>query len=130
MLLNSYFHRNICKASPDSQFAFIPVSCTMSQTSVHSSSGTLSIRSRPLNLFLTSTSTQCSLDYNPSVGQVHSRVCLFPLSHGFLHPQGQEHRGPAISLLLTILFSTSKDSGDYIEPIWIIKDSFPTLKSS
>ena len=33
----------------------IPVSCTMSRTSFHSSSGTLSIRSRPLNLFLTST---------------------------------------------------------------------------
>jgi len=32
----------------------IPVSCTMSRTSFHSSSGTLSIRSRPLNLFLTS----------------------------------------------------------------------------
>ena len=42
----------ICKASSDSHFAFlhffflgmvlIPVSCTMSQTSVHSSSGTLS----------------------------------------------------------------------------------------
>ena len=55
----------ICKASPDSHFAFlhffsmgmvlIPVSCTMSQSSFHSSSGTLSIRSRPLNLFLTST---------------------------------------------------------------------------
>ena len=33
----------------------IPASCTMSQTSFHSSSGTPSIRSRPLNLFLTST---------------------------------------------------------------------------
>ena len=32
----------------------IPVSCTMSWTSVYSSSGTLSIRSSPLNLFLTS----------------------------------------------------------------------------
>ena len=52
----------ICKASSDSHFAFlhffsmgmvlIPVSCTMSRTSFHSSSGTLSIRSRPLNLFL------------------------------------------------------------------------------
>ena len=31
------------------------VSCTMSQTSLHSSSSTLSIRSSPLNLFLTST---------------------------------------------------------------------------
>src|SRR5574339_596031 len=55
----------ICKASPDSHFAFlhffsmgrvlIPVSCTMSRTSFHSSSGTLSIRARPLNLFFTST---------------------------------------------------------------------------
>ena len=50
----------VCKASPDGHFAFlrffsmgmvlIPVSCTMSWTSFHSSSGTLSIRSRPLNL--------------------------------------------------------------------------------
>ena len=47
----------ICKASPDSHFAFfhffflgmvlIPVSCTLSRTSVHSSSGSLSIRSSP-----------------------------------------------------------------------------------
>ena len=33
----------------------IPVFCTMSRTSVHSSSGTLSVRSSPLNLFLIST---------------------------------------------------------------------------
>ena len=33
----------------------IPLSCTVSQTSIHSSSGTLSIRPSPLNLFLTST---------------------------------------------------------------------------
>ena len=55
----------ICKTSSDSHFAFlhffflgmvlIPVSCTMSRTSIYSSSGTLSIRSSPLNLFLTST---------------------------------------------------------------------------
>ena len=32
--------------------ALTPVSSTMSRTSVHSSSGTLSIRSSPLNLFL------------------------------------------------------------------------------
>ena len=54
----------ICKASSDSHFAFlhlfflgmvlIPVSYTMSWTSVHSSSGTLSIKSSPLNIFLTS----------------------------------------------------------------------------
>ena len=55
----------ICKASSDIDFAFlhfyflgmvlIPVSCTMSRTSIHSTSGTLSIRSRSLNLFLTFT---------------------------------------------------------------------------
>ena len=51
----------IYKASPESHFAFghffsmrmvlIPVSHTMSQTSVHSSLGTLSFRSSPLNYF-------------------------------------------------------------------------------
>ena len=56
---------SICKASPDNHFAFlhfyflgmvlIPVSHKMSRTSVHSSLGTLSIRSNPLNLFLTFT---------------------------------------------------------------------------
>ena len=35
--------------------ALLPVSYTMSQTSVHSSSGSLSIISNPLNLFVTST---------------------------------------------------------------------------
>ena len=55
----------ICNASSDNQLAFlhffsmglvlIPVSCSMSRTSMHSSSGTLSIKSSPLNLFLTST---------------------------------------------------------------------------
>ena len=55
----------ICKVSSDSLFAFlhfcflgmvlISVSCTMWQTSIYCSSGTLSIRSSPLNLFLTST---------------------------------------------------------------------------
>ena len=62
LLFTSLLFTAICKASPDIHFAFlhffsmamflIPVSCTMSQTSVHSLSGTLSIRSRPLNLFL------------------------------------------------------------------------------
>ena len=65
LLLTSLLFTAICKASSDSHFHFlhffsigmvlIPVSCTMSQTSVHSSSGTLSVRSSPLNLFLTST---------------------------------------------------------------------------
>ena len=55
----------ICQSSSDNHFAFlhffflgmvlITASCIMSQTSVHSSSGTLSIRSNPLNLFVTST---------------------------------------------------------------------------
>ena len=65
LLFASLLFTAICKASSDSHFAFlhffsmgiilIPVSCTMSRTSVHSSSGNLSIRSSPLNLFLTST---------------------------------------------------------------------------
>ena len=52
LLLASPLFTAICKASSDSHFALlhffflgmvlIPVSCTMSQTSVHSSSGTLS----------------------------------------------------------------------------------------
>ena len=55
----------IYKASSDNHFAFlhlfflgmvlIPASCTMSQTSIHHSSGTLSIRSKPLNPLVTST---------------------------------------------------------------------------
>ena len=65
LLFTSLLFTAICKASSDSHFAFlhffffemvlIPVSCTVSWTSVHSSSGTLFIRSSPLNLFLTST---------------------------------------------------------------------------
>ena len=55
----------ICKASSDNHFAYLfffffgmvlfTASCTMLQTSIHSSSGTLSISSNPLNLFVTST---------------------------------------------------------------------------
>ena len=55
----------ICKASSDNYFAslhffflwiiLITTSCTMLWTSIHSSSGTLSIRSNPLNLFVIST---------------------------------------------------------------------------
>ena len=64
LLFTSLLFIAICKASSDSHFAFLHffflgmvlplVSCTMSQTPVHSSAGTLSIRSSPLNLFLTS----------------------------------------------------------------------------
>ena len=65
LLFASLLFTAICKASSDNHFVFlhffslgmvlIPVSYTMSQTSVHSSSGSLSIRFSPLNLFLTST---------------------------------------------------------------------------
>ena len=65
LLFSCLLFTAIYKASSDSHFAFlhffsmgmvlIPVSCIMSGTSVHSSSGTLSIRSSPLNIFLTST---------------------------------------------------------------------------
>ena len=66
LLFASLLFTAICKASSYNHFAFcifcfslgmvlIPVSRTMSRTSVHSSSGIPSIRSSPLNLFLTST---------------------------------------------------------------------------
>ena len=65
LLFTSLLFTAIWKASSDSHFAFlhffflgmvlIPVSYSMSWTSVHSSSGTLSIRSSPLSLFLIST---------------------------------------------------------------------------
>ena len=58
LFFTSLLFTAICKASPDSHFAFfaflfhgdilVPCLCTMSQTSIHSSSGTLSIRSSPL----------------------------------------------------------------------------------
>ena len=62
----------ICKHSLDSHFAFlrlfsvgmvlIPVSCTVSRTSVHSSSGTLSIRYRPQIYFSLPLYTHKGLD--------------------------------------------------------------------
>ena len=62
--LASLLFITIPKASSDNHFAFlhfffldmvlITASCTMSWTSVHSSSGTLFIRSNPLNLFVAS----------------------------------------------------------------------------
>ena len=62
LLFASFLFTAVSKASPDSHFAFwhfysmgmvlIAVSCTMLQTSIHSSSGSLSIRSNPLNLFV------------------------------------------------------------------------------
>ena len=63
--LASLLFSAIWKTTSDNHFAFlhffllgmvlITASCTMSQTSIHSCSGTLSIRSNPLNLFVTST---------------------------------------------------------------------------
>ena len=65
LLFASLLFTAICKASSDNHIAFlpffflemvlIPAYSTVSQSSVHTSSGTLSIRSSPLNLFLTST---------------------------------------------------------------------------
>ena len=62
--LASLLFSAIHKASSDNHFAFlhffflvmvlITALCTMSQTSINSSLGTLSIRSNPLNLFVTS----------------------------------------------------------------------------
>ena len=63
--LSSLFFPANCKASSDNHFDILyffflgmvlnTASCTMSPTSVHSSSGTVSIRSNHLKLFVTST---------------------------------------------------------------------------
>ena len=65
LLFACFLFTAICKASSDRHCSFLyffflgmvlnPVSCTMSQTSVYTASGTLFIRFSPLNLFLTST---------------------------------------------------------------------------
>ena len=65
LLFASLLSSSICKASSDNQFAFlcffiwgvvlVTISHTMLQTSVHSSSGNMSTRFNPLNLFITST---------------------------------------------------------------------------
>ena len=62
----------ICNPSSDNDFVslhffflgmiLITASCTMSRTSIHSSSDTLSIRSNPLNLFVTKRLSQGSLE--------------------------------------------------------------------
>ena len=85
LLFTSLLFTAICKASSDSHFAFlhffsmgmvlIPVSCTMSRTSVHSSSGTLSMARLYWGSHYsrrgmkTSNSFPCSL---PEVGQAGS----------------------------------------------------------
>ena len=71
----------ICKAASDKHFFYlyffllgmvlITASYTMSLTSVHSSSGTLSIRSNPLNLFVTSTVNRKGFDLGPILGHFY-----------------------------------------------------------
>jgi len=87
LLFTSLVLTAICKVSSDRHFAFlhffflgmvlIPVSCTVSQTSVHSSSGTLSIRSAaaaaaPAAKSLQSCPTLCDpMDGSPPGSSVH-----------------------------------------------------------
>ena len=64
LFFTSLLFTAICKASSESHFAFLhffflwmfllPGSCIVSPASIHSSSGTLSVRYSPLTLFLTS----------------------------------------------------------------------------
>ena len=65
LMVISFLFIAVCKDSSDSHFAFlhffslgmvfVPISYTMSQTYLHGSSGILTIRSNPLNLFVTFT---------------------------------------------------------------------------
>ena len=52
--IKDLYKRGLNDPDNHNRMVLIPLSCTMSQTSVHSSSGTQSMRSSPLNLFLTS----------------------------------------------------------------------------
>ena len=96
----SSFHA-ICKASSENHFAFLHVfflgmmlitaSCTMSRTSVHISSGILSIRSNPLNLFVTSTAEQLYQINGQTVKIVLGSATYFPTwgsGEGTENPQG------------------------------------------
>ena len=57
------------------EMVLITTSCTMSQTSVHSSSGILSIRSNPLNLFVTSTVYNKGFDLKDGTVKVLHPIC-------------------------------------------------------
>ena len=86
LIFTSLLFTAIGKVSSDSHFAFlhffffemvlIPVSCTMSRTSIHSSSGTLSIRSSPSNLFLTSTAPLLTHTYSLHETQHGPQACF------------------------------------------------------
>ena len=104
LLFASLLFTAICKASSDSHFAFlhffflgmvlIPVSCTMSRTSIHGSLGTLSIRSSPLRIkwLVQGSKSDCSLyaldgllcfslrEPWKGVGEVHLHHQNFPSS--------------------------------------------------
>ena len=109
LLLASHLFTVICKASPDSHFTFyyffflgmvlIPVSCTMSPISIHSSSGTLSIRSRPINLFLTSTHLQQHTGHLPTWRVPLSVSYHFAFSYCSWRSQGKNTEMVCHSLL-------------------------------
>ena len=58
----------------------LPAFCTMSRTSIHSSSGTLPIRSSPLNLFLTSTVSSLGIWFRSYLNGVVVFPTLFNIS--------------------------------------------------
>ena len=101
LLFTSLLFIAICKASSDSHLAFlhffflgmilIPVSCTMSWTSVHSSSGTLSIRFSSLNLFLTC-SVKCQAGWSTSWNQECQEKYQSPQICRWPHPYGRKQR--------------------------------------
>ena len=84
----------LCKATSDSHFSplhfffigddLITASCTMSRTSVHSSSGTLSIRSSPLSLFVTSTVLSYGILFRSCLNGLLAFPIFFNLSLNFV----------------------------------------------
>ena len=113
LLLASLLFTAICKASSDSHFTclhflflgmiLIPVSCTMSHTSVHSSSGTLSIRYSPLNLYLTSSVLLLWIWFRSYLNDLVVFPTLFNLSLNLaVSSHDLSHRQFPVLFLLTV----------------------------
>ena len=106
----------------------ITASCTTLETSAHSSSGTLSIRSNPLNLFVTSTGTYVILYINYMLIKGNQNTHCLPQSHqvknlkqgvSLQHFCDSCHRGTACPLLSRHSCSPVRLDSDSGLPWWL-----------
>ena len=102
----------ICKASSDNHFDFlhffslgmvlIPASCTMSWILIHNSLGTLSIRSNPLNLFITSTVQSLGIWFRSYLNGLVVFPTFFNLSLNLEGVHDLSHSQLLVLFLLTV----------------------------